>query len=232
MDASQNIEYLGVDERWEIFGTNSLEEHIQKNVVRGVFEKNVPKDIVDDYKTIEYQQVYSYYHWPLLDEALNKGLRLLEMAIKLKAKESGIALKSYAVKPKEKRFSQLIDEVCKEEPLLQLKETIHHLRNIRNFTIHKEANSYFGGLGGLVRRNLQRLVNLINDLFQDPEVLKFNLLSEKAESLLFVDTYLGTLTISPPLIKEDFKNEALWAFEEMKYKRMLKLASERVKNKN
>ncbi|WP_157359712.1 hypothetical protein [Algoriphagus mannitolivorans] len=208
---------MAIDERWVIFNTNSLEEHIHKNVVKGIFHKHVPKDIVDDFKTIEFQQVYSYYHWPLMDEALNKGLRLLEMSIKLKAKESGIALKTPDSKPREKSFNHLINEVCKGEPLTQLKETIHHLRNIRNFTTHKDSNSYLGGIGGMVNRNLMRLVNLINDLFLDSEELKVKLISEEAERALFVKDFLESLTMTPPLTKELFANEAEWAYEEKKY---------------
>lgn len=217
MEADKYSEYLAIDERWAIFETNSFEEHIHINVVKGVFDKSVPEDVISDFKTIEYQQVYSYYHWPLMDEALNKGLRLLEMAIKLKAKESGIALKTPDAKPREKSFNQLINEVCKGEPLIQLKETIHHLRNIRNFTIHKDSNSYLGGTGGMVKRNLMGLVNLINDLFLDPEELKVKLISEKAERELFVKDFLDRLIISPPLTKYDFANEAQWAYEQNKY---------------
>jgi hypothetical protein len=217
MGTVQYREYLAIDERWAIFSTNSLDDHIHKNVVRGIFDKNVPKDIVDDFKTIEYQQVYSYYHWPLMDEALNKGLRLLEMAIKLKAAQSGIALKTQEAKPREKRFNQLINEVCKMEPLTQLKETIHHLRSIRNFTTHKDSNSYLGGMGGLVKRNLMRLVNLINDLFLDPEELRVKLISEESDRALFVKDYLDRLTTSLPVTKDLFTNEAHWAYEEEKY---------------
>jgi hypothetical protein len=217
METDRYREYLAIDERWAIFSTDSLEEHIQKNVVRGIFYLNVPKDIVDDFKTIEYQQVYAYYHWPLMDEALSKGLRLLEMTIKLKAKELQIPLRTSGLKPKDKSFNQLINEVCKGEPLIQLKETIHHLRNIRNFTTHKDSNSYLGGMGGLVKRNLMGLVNLINDLFLNPEELKVKLISEKAERELFVKDFLDRLIISAPLIKDDFANEAQWAYEEEKY---------------
>lgn len=217
MEKDKYREYLAIDECWAIFNTNSLDEHIHKNVVKGVFHENVPKDILDDFKTIEYQQVYSYYHWPLMDEALNKGLRLLEMAIKLKAKESGIELKTLDAKPREKSFNQLINEVCKMEPLTQLKKTIHHLRDIRNFTTHKDSNSYFGGMGGLVKRNLMRLVNLINDLFLNPEELKLKLISEEAERALFVKDYLDRLSTSLPDTKDLFTDEAHWAYEENNY---------------
>lgn len=217
MRTVQYREYIAIDERWAIFSTDSLEEHIQKNVVRGIFHKDVPKDIVEDFKTIEYQQVYSYYHWPLMDEALNKGLRLLEMAIKLKAEESRLALKTLDAKPREKSFNLLINEVCKMEPLIQLKETIHHLRKIRNFTTHKDSNSYLGRTGGMVKRNLMCLVNLINDLFLDPEELKVKLISEEAERALFVKDYLDRLTTSPPDTKVLYTNEAHWAYEENKY---------------
>jgi hypothetical protein len=217
METSQNNKYLAVDDRWAIFSTNSMEEHIHKNVVKGVFDKNVPKDIVDDFKTIEYQQVYSYYHWPLMDEALNKALRLLEMSIKLKAKQLDISLKKQDSKPLDKSLNHLINEVCANEPLIELRETIHHLRNLRNQTTHKDSDSYMGGTGGMVKRQLMRLVNLINDLFLDPEELKVKLISEKTERELFVNNYLDSLILSPPLTKDILVNEAIWAWEKNKY---------------
>lgn len=217
MEASQDKTYLAIDDRWEIFGTNSIDEHIHKNVVKGVFDDTIPKEIIGDFKTIEYLQVYAYYHWPMMDEALSKGLRLLEMAIKLKAKELEIPLRTSGEKPKDKNFSLLIREVCADEPLIQLRETIHHLRNIRNRTTHRESHYYLGGTGDIIKRNLMRLVNLINDLFLDPEELKVKLISEEAERALFVKNYLDRLTISPPLTKENFTDVAEWAFEEKKY---------------
>ncbi|MCR9015723.1 hypothetical protein [Aquiflexum gelatinilyticum] len=217
MEANQEKTYLAVDDRWAIFGTNSIDEHIHKNVVKGVFDDTVPKEIIGDFKTIEYLQVYAYYHWPMMDEALSKGLRLLEMAIKLKAKELKIPLQNSGEKPKDKNFNQLTNEVCAEEPLIQLKETIHHLRNIRNILTHTDSNDFVGGTGDIVKRNLMRLVNLINDLFLAPEVLKSKLVLEKAERAVFVKNYLNRLTISPPFTKEHFMGIAEWAFEEKKY---------------
>jgi hypothetical protein len=216
MEANQEKTYLAVDDRWAIFGTNSIDEHIHKNVVKGVFDDTVPKEIIGDFKTIEYLQVYSYYHWPMMDEALSKGLRLLEMAIKLKAKELEIPLRP-RLKPKDKNFSLLIREVCAEEPLIQLRESIHHLRDFRNILTHMDSNDFVGGTGDIVKHNLMRLVNLINDLFLAPDELKSKLVSEKAERALFVKNYLDRLTISPPLTKDLFTGVAEWAFEEKKY---------------
>ncbi|WP_339880602.1 hypothetical protein [uncultured Algoriphagus sp.] len=224
MEAGKYSEYLKIDDRWAIFSTNSMEEHIQKNVIQGVFDKAVPKDIIGDFKIIEYQQVYAYYHWPLMDEALSKGLRLLEMAIKLKAKELSISLKTQDSRPRDKNFNQLINEVCKGEPLIQLKETIHFLRGLRNITTHKESDSYLGGTGGMVKRQLMRLVNLINDLFLNPDELKVKLVSKKAERELFVKNYLESLIISPPATKDLFANEAEWGYEENKYMNKLWLS--------
>lgn len=217
MKANQDKTYFAVDDRWAIFGTNSIDEHIHKNVVKGVFDDTVPKEIIGDFKTIEYQQVYAYYHWPLMDEALSKGLRLLEMAIKLKAKDLEIPLRTTGLKPKDKNFNQLIREVCAEEPLIQLSETIHHLRSLRNILTHMDSNDFVGGTGGIVKRNLMRLVNLINDLFLAPEELKNKLDSEKASRAEFVKDYLDKLVPSPPFTKDFFAVDAHWAFEENKY---------------
>lgn len=217
MGDSQPYKYLEPDGLWKVFGTNSMEEHIEKNVVRGVFQKAVPEDVINDFKTIEYQQVNAYYHWQLMDEALNKGLRLLEMAIKLKAKELKIELTTSGAKPKDKSFNALINEVCKLEPLDQLKDHIHHLRNLRNLTTHKDSNSFIGGTGGMAQRTLMRLVNLINDLFLDPEQLKINLRLQSAAREFFVNHYMENLDIDPPHLKPAFLNEAHWEFEIARY---------------
>lgn len=123
--------------------------------------------------------------------------------------------------PRDKNLNQLINEVCSDKPLIQLRETIHHLRNIRNFTTHKNSNSILGRTGGMVRRNLIRLVNLINDLFQDSEALKVDLSSEKVKRILFEKAYLDRLTVCPPLTKDLLADEAQWAYEETKYQRMI-----------
>lgn len=217
MEKENSKEYLEPDNLWRVFGANSFEEHLQKNVVTGVFHFAVPEDIVNDFKTIEYQQVYAYHHWQLMDEALNKGLRLLEMAIKLKAKELKIELTTSGVKLRDKSFNTLINEVCKLEPLDQLKDHIHHLRNLRNLTTHKDSNSFIGGTGGMVQRTLMRLVLLINDLFTDSEQLKINLGLQSADREFFVNHYMENLDIDPPHLKPAFLSEAHWEFEIARY---------------
>jgi hypothetical protein len=39
MEANQEKTYLAVDDRWAIFGTNSIEEHIHMNIEKMPYEK-------------------------------------------------------------------------------------------------------------------------------------------------------------------------------------------------
>lgn len=47
----------------------------------------VPEDIVKDYEIVEYIMAYTYYYYPMFEEALRKLLTMYEMALKLKYKE-------------------------------------------------------------------------------------------------------------------------------------------------
>lgn len=151
--------YYKPDDRWKMFGITKKELFEQQFVVKGCFHKGVPKDVKDAFITVEHLMAYAYYYWFLYDEAFNKALRLLEMAIKQKAKLKGIPLNN-------KSFDILINEICSESNNEQLKNSLHRARKIRNKQVHADSNSSSGLIGGK-DRNIKLFVNLLNELFLD-----------------------------------------------------------------
>lgn len=90
--------YFEPDVRWEMSNITNKEQFENQVVVKGHFHDQVPAEVVDAFKTVEFLQAHSYYWWPMYDEAINKALRILEMSVKLKAKELNIPLEFTNVK--------------------------------------------------------------------------------------------------------------------------------------
>lgn len=155
--------YYEPDDRWEMFGVTNKEQFEQQFVVKGYFHEGVPMDVKDAFTTVEYLLAHAYYFWPMYDEAFNKALRLMEMAIKQKAVQQGVLLKN-------KSFDKLINEICKESFNERLRNDLHRARKIRNNQVHAESNSYSGAIGGKVK-NIQLFVNIFNELFRDNDWL-------------------------------------------------------------
>lgn len=151
--------YYEPDDRWEIYGITTKEQFEQQFVVKGFFHEGVPMDVKDAFTTVEYLQAHAYYFWPMYDEAFNKALRLLEMAIKQKAKLLKIPLNN-------KSFDKLINEICKESYNERLKNALHRARKIRNNQVHAETNSYSGAMAGK-GNNIEFFVTILNELFRD-----------------------------------------------------------------
>lgn len=81
------MKWFEADTRWELFNMKSREDFINNYVVTGKFHNAVPKDIVTAFETVSYLMAHSYYHWPMMDEAMTKALLVMEMAVKIKAKK-------------------------------------------------------------------------------------------------------------------------------------------------
>lgn len=58
------------------------EEFIQHYVFKRRFYSLVPDDIVKDHEIGDYTLGYSYFHFPMFDEAIRKLLRMYEMVLK------------------------------------------------------------------------------------------------------------------------------------------------------
>lgn len=182
---------------WDVFGVNSREEFVARYVVEGKFHKNVPEDISTSFITVSYLLAHSYYHIPMFDEALSKALLIMEMAVKLKAKELGIDLKLPPNKKGvvfDKKLWKLIDEICLNEELSFLKPDFDRARNIRNNKMHPERHSFAGAMS-FADVNAQLFVNVINMLFMTKEQLaKMHTKIEELETeLLFFQKGLHVL---------------------------------------
>ncbi|MFC0878036.1 hypothetical protein ACE01N_15675 [Saccharicrinis sp. FJH2] len=172
MNTGQTIStYLVPDIRWELYRIESLEEYIEQFVVKGRFHANVPDDIQEAWQTVEYILAHAYYHWPMYDEGFQKALLIIEMAVKLKAKELDMSLKTKPSKKGkifDKKLSVLINEVFTEEHFQFLKKDIDRARRIRNHQVHSESNT-FSGVVGNKTGNLMLAVNVLNDIFKNNE---------------------------------------------------------------
>jgi hypothetical protein len=165
------------DRIWKIWNANSHEDFIKNFMVIGKFHDKVPDKIINDYKIVERLLCYSYYHYPLLDEAFSKATRIFESAIKLRLKELGI--------PDPPKFESLEKKIKKIEPFTSPTVLIewNKARDIRNAFAHPEAGSL---MGIIVLRGFYQMVNIINTVFLDKNVIEENeqlLNNLKAESL-------------------------------------------------
>lgn len=154
------------DTRWELT-VKTQEAFEAKYVVTGKFHDKVPKDIVTAFETVSYLMAYSYYHWPMMDEAMTKALLVMEIAVKLKAKQENIALETQSNKKGksfQKKLVDLINEVCGLNNIDFLKPDFDRVRTIRNTRMHPERHNYMGALGR-TEGNVMLFINIINFLF-------------------------------------------------------------------
>jgi len=156
--------YFDIDERWQIFGIKSKEEYLSKYLIKGYFHASVPVDIREAFVTVEYLLAHAWHHYPLYDEGLNKALRIMEMAIRLRAKELGLEVK--AKNGSEKKLHFLIGEICNGDHLVQLKKALERLKRLRNMHMHPQQHGYMG-IAANLPRNVKLMVNLLNRLFQN-----------------------------------------------------------------
>jgi len=168
------MEYFKPDDTWEVLGINSREEFVNTFVVVGKFHEDVPDDIVKSFKTVTYLLAHSYYYYPLLDEALSKALLIMEMAVKLKAKQLRIDLKRPPNKKGityDKKLAEIIKEVCSQPYLSFLKLEFERARGLRNQKMHPVKHSFMG-IASRANSNAHLFINIINLLFSSQHELE------------------------------------------------------------
>lgn len=165
----KDIEYHRSDSRWELWSANTIEEHIEKNVIKGKFHDLVPEDIKSAYETIEYIMAHAFYHYPMYDVAVKELTSLMEMAVKIRANQKSLPLTYKDKKGKEKQhsLSNLIDQVIKGKEAEILKEELHKVRNLRNSLVHRDSNSF---AGASFQNTIWPTINRINELFYDGNI--------------------------------------------------------------
>jgi len=160
------------DERWRYFGGfTELEKYLAEMVIKGNFHDNVPEDISKSYKTVEFIMAHAFYHWPMYDEAYNKLLRIIEMALKFKAQELGIPVNHVKANGKEtpKGMKVLVDQISKAISAPGgFKRYLERATYLRNWDSHPTHHSYSGGM--LKSSSAMDMINLINILFLDHRI--------------------------------------------------------------
>ncbi|QSE99170.1 hypothetical protein [Fulvivirga lutea] len=178
MDKEESLsQYETPDSRWSLFNVNSFKEYESKYIIKGKFHGQVPTDVVEAYKSAEHIMAQAYYHYPLLDEAANKLLRIMEMAVKMRCLEIDIELKFKVKDKKEKKkdLNRLINDLDKKEVFKNPGRHLHVARGLRNYSMHPEKNSLHGTLSLNI---YEQMVNLLNELFLPDSYFK-----EKSELL-------------------------------------------------
>ena len=160
--------YHKPDPRWTIWGANTYDDFIRSFMIYGKFHKDVPKKIVDDFQIVERLICYSYYYYPLIDEAFSKSTRLFESAVKLRIADLGLETgnKFESLEKKIKRIEKYTSP--------QVYEEWKKARKVRNIFAHPEAGSV---MGITIINAFFQMVNIINTLFLDRNTIEYNELS-------------------------------------------------------
>lgn len=160
--------YFEPDITWEVKQVNSLEEYVERFVVKGKFHDKVPTDIKEAWLTVEYLLAHAYYYWPMYDEGFKKALLIIEMAIKLKAKElkNPIEIPQKKGKSRNRHLADIINEVFAGEHHQTLKRNINRARTLRNWQMHPSGNSVMGGMKSITD-NLMLFANVLNAVYQE-----------------------------------------------------------------
>lgn len=169
---SNTQNYYIPDERWNIlYQISSREAFEMRFVVKGKFHKLVPDDIIKDFEIAERLMAYSYYCYPMYDEALKKLLGMTEMAVKLRCKqlEIGLEYKDRNGKVKQRILSQLIDLLLTKDKNKPLKEELTKARRVRNIFAHPDRHSFFGGM---IYHSITQVINTINFIFLEDKLCK------------------------------------------------------------
>lgn len=177
----EQMNYLESDIIWKSFGVTSDTDFIDKFVFKGKFHSLVPVIIVEDYKLVERLLFYSYFHYPLLDEAFSKSTRIFEASVTLKLEIVGLKKKEGF----ESLHSKLnrLEKYCSKD----LHQQWLAAKEWRNSFAHREA----GVLMGITLINaLKHNLNMINSLFLDVTAIhekekEHGELLKKCEHLLY-----------------------------------------------
>lgn len=209
------MNYLEPDDTWKIFGIKSESDFKEKYLLQGKFHSLVPKKIVEDYKLVERLLYYSYFHYPLIDEAFSKSTRIFEASVTLKIEIEGIKKEGF-----ETLHSKLnrLKKYCSNDLFEQWKIA----KELRNDFAHREAGIFMGiTLMNAFKHNL----NLINSIFLESATIiekenHHKMLLEESEYLIkghFVLEYnderiliCAARPFTTGIIKN--KGQSLWVF--------------------
>jgi hypothetical protein len=209
--------FYKVDDRFEIFGINSQEEFNRSFLIEGYFHNKVTQNIKEAFITVSYLTAFTYFYYPLYDEAFNKALRVIEIAIKQKCNQLEIATNTE--KGNKKNLDSLIKEICNLEEFSNFSHLLDRFRQLRNIHMHPNEHSYMGVVGNQ-SSNIKLVVNTINQLFQNEDWhnqqnLTKKLVEEKIKEFLKLPFAIG---VGKPLFAkilkfETFENQIFFLLE-------------------
>lgn len=159
------LPYHEPDSIWLSFqGITDFESFISKLVMVGQFHQNVPEAVTKSYRIAEHLMAYSWYHYPVIDKALVKLLRTMELAIKLRCEQLKIPLHTQDAKAnkRKKNLNSLIDDLKKTEPDKEIIDILHWLRGVRNYLMHPERETLFGTIA---LNHIRQCLIMYNALF-------------------------------------------------------------------
>jgi hypothetical protein len=158
-------QYLEPDPMWQALGIDSQNKFLENIVVKGVFHNKVPDKIVKDFVVVEKILFYSYYYYPLIDEAFSKATRVFESAISHQIDELGLD-KSNKIKNLDQKIQKLKSFTTEAIYKEWLKS-----KDIRNYFAHPKS----GNLMGIsIHRAFMQMVNIINTVFLDLKTVQTN----------------------------------------------------------
>lgn len=167
----------------------SHEEFMDKFFRKGRFHKDVPESIVKDYELVERMICYSYYYYPLYDEAYAKLTQIFEAAVDLRLKQLNIPKKT------KRKFESLEDRIDKLKPHTT-QSTIdkwQRTRDIRNMFAHRETGMF---MGVTLNQAFYSMINIINLIFLDKNILSENEIALVNLKDKCIKTFKGPITFS------------------------------------
>lgn len=181
--------YLQADAIWQNFGIKSQADYIQNYITKGKFHVNVPEVIQNDYKIVERLQFFSYYGYPLIDEAFGKATRIFEASIDFKINALGIEKKGF--EPLSSKIRRLETYSSNE-----LHKQWVNSKELRNLFAHHKAGRL---MGITLIKAFKHIVNMINSVFLEKNEIteKENVLKKIAKESahlkkgLFIMEYSG-----------------------------------------
>jgi hypothetical protein len=158
-------EFLQADRRWTVWGCQSHEQYLEKYFLPGKFHSAVPEKVKEAYHTVERLIAYSYFYYPMTEEAGSKVSRIFEMAVRIRAQELGIATDKItkAGKIQPENLSVLIDNLRKyPESDQEWGEEWVDFKSLRNLYAHPGGPNYGGAVNLMA---IVPMINIINSIF-------------------------------------------------------------------
>lgn len=221
------MKHLEPDETWALFGIESQNHFIEKFVIEGKFHRNVPEVIRKEYEIVESLLFYSYYKYPLIDDAFARATKIFEAGVALRMRslqldnDDHIESLNLKLKKLEKYTS------------VELFKQWNYVRKLRNILAHHEAGRLFGTI---LFGSFTYIINVINSLFLDKaEILEHEKMTTELQGKalsfkkgLFImklnDLYILVESCTPHVTRNiKNKKRSLWCFNYINHKKEIQV---------